>query len=257
MRALDIKVGDKFGRWTVIAINVINPASKSQTSIKCCLCECSCNKHTRRYIPPSKLHLGRTQSCGCLKAEQLAERNANNSSVKVGNIYGKLIVIQDLGIRKQSSRNKNERWSLCQCECGSKPIEVKNNMLQNGKKKSCGCLHSAGEFKIKQILEENNITYLQEYSFPDLISNKGRCLRFDFAIFQNNQLSFLIEFDGRQHYTGPEATWSHSITLEEIQQRDELKNIYCKNHGYILKRIPFYNTNQITFSSLFDDTFNV
>ena len=41
-------------------------------------------------------------------------------------------IIKDLGMRLQSSRNKRERWSLCQCDCGSEPIEVKNNMLQNG-----------------------------------------------------------------------------------------------------------------------------
>lgn len=120
-------------------------------------------------------------------------------------------------MRKQKSRNKNWRWSLCQCDCGSAPIEVPNNLLQSGHKKSCGCIISLGEQAIKEVLEKNNIKYIQEYTFSDLKNpNTNHSYRFDFAIFKDNSLSYLIEFDGRQHYTGPEASWSRCRTLEEI-----------------------------------------
>lgn len=94
------------------------------------LCKCNCGKEI--ILKSSAIRNGNTKSCGCLKKKKLAERNAKNSSVKVGNRYGKLVVIKDLGMRKQESRDKMERWSLCQCDCGSVPIEVKNNMLQTG-----------------------------------------------------------------------------------------------------------------------------
>lgn len=35
--------------------------------------------------------------------------------------------------------------------------------------KSCGCLRSVGEMRIKQILEDNHINYQREYSFSNLI----------------------------------------------------------------------------------------
>ena len=124
------------------------------------LCKCNCGKEV--ILKSSAIRNGNTKSCGCLKKKKLAERNAKNSSVKVGNRYGKLVVIKDLGMRKQESRNKMERWSLCQCDCGSAPIEVKNNMLQTGWKKSCGCLQSQGEFIIEKILQENEINYIKE-----------------------------------------------------------------------------------------------
>ena len=57
-------------------------------------------------------------------------------------------------------------------------------MLQNGWKKSCGCLQSQGEFIIEKLLQENNIYYIKEYSFNDLVGLKGGHLRFDFAIFE-------------------------------------------------------------------------
>ena len=187
------------------------------------LCKCNCGKEV--ILKSSAIRNGNTKSCGCLKKKKLAERNAKNSSVKVGNRYGKLVIIKDLGMRKQESRNKMERWSLCQCDCGSAPIEVKNNMLQTGWKKSCGCLQSQGEFIIEKILQENEINYIKEYKFNDLKNIQP--LRFDFAIFNNNTLQFLIEFDGKQHYTGPEASWKNTRTLEEIQYADNLKNEYC------------------------------
>lgn len=50
---------------------------------------------------------------------------------------------------------------------------------------------------INNLLIENNINYKKEYSFIDLKGIKGGPLRFDFAIFDdNNNLIELIEFDG-------------------------------------------------------------
>lgn len=81
---------------------------------------------------------------------------------------------------------------------------------------------------------------------------------FDFAILNDdNQILFLIEFDGRQHYTGLEVSWSKSRSLEEIQFYDKLKNDYCKNNNIILKRIPYYDIDKISLKTLLDNTFIV
>ena len=106
-------------------------------------------------------------------------------------------MIKDLGYRKQKSRDKRARWSLCQCICGTK-VEVANNNLRTGGTKSCGCIKSYGESEIRKILLDNNINFATEYVFDDLKGEKGNPLRFDFAIFDNNNnLIQLIEFDGR------------------------------------------------------------
>lgn len=220
------------------------------------LCRCSCGKEL--VVKAGALRTGNTKSCGCYNKELITKRNiANATPIEVGDIFGKLIVLKDLGMRKQKSRDKNWRWSLCQCSCGSDPIEVPNNLLLTGHKKSCGCINSLGEEKIKQILIANNIQFIQEYSFDDLISPKGKKYRFDFAIFKNNQLEYLLEFDGRQHYTGPEAVWTSTRSLEEIQQADQAKNNYCKEKGYTLKRIPYYNISLISLDNILSDMFNI
>ena len=116
---------------------------------------------------------------------------------------------------------------------------------------------SFGETMIETILQQNNIQYIKEYSFSDLLSVNGCPLRFDFAIFENQELKYLIEFDGRQHYTGPEAKWSHATSLEDIQQRDELKNNYCKNNNILLKRIPFFDISNITYEKIISNDYNI
>ena len=91
-----------------------------------------------------------------------------------------------------SSVAKNIKW-ICKCECGS-IISVKGNNLISNNTQSCGCSKlSHGEIKIKQLLDEYNISYEMEKTFPECINPKtNKPLRFDFYV--NN--SYLIEYDG-------------------------------------------------------------
>lgn len=59
---------------------------------------------------------------------------------------------------------------------------------------------SRGEIKICDILDQAGLKYVEEYSFSDLTTKAGVPLRFDFAVFDDNdQLDFLIEYQGIQH----------------------------------------------------------
>ena len=82
-------------------------------------------------------------------------------------------------------------------------------------------------------------------------------MRFDFAVFNNDKLEYLIEFDGRQHFTGPEASWTHAHSLEEIQFRDKLKNDYCKEHNIILKRIPYTALPHLSYEEIIGTKYNI
>lgn len=109
------------------------------------------------------------------------------------------------------------------------------------------------EYIIEQILNKNNIIFKREVGFPKLISNKGEPLHFDFAIYNNkNELSYLIEFDGRQHFYGVDGGKWHAEgnTLEEIQERDEIKNQYCLNNNIPLLRIPYTELKTLNLKDL-------
>jgi len=103
------------------------------------------------------------------------------------------------------------------------------------------CQESKGETKVRNFLLENNIIFKRQFGFNDLHYGK---LKFDFAIFSNEDRLvplFLIEFDGEFHYLnifGEEK-------LKDSQQRDLLKNEYCKEHNINLIRIPYWEKENI------------
>lgn len=145
--------------------------------------------------------------------------NDSQRTIKIGDKFGKLTVVEYDGLKKQFSRDKNESWYICQCDCGSPLKSIRGNDLTSGNVISCGCISSKGEQRIKEILEENKISYQTEFTFPDLLNPKtNHRLRFDFAIFDDDSLVYLIEFDGRQHFTGPDTScWGRCTdTLEDI-----------------------------------------
>ena len=45
---------------------------------------------------------------------------------------------------------------------------------------------SRGEIKIEDILRAAGLNFQEEYSFSDLYSSNGRPLRFDFAVFDDD-----------------------------------------------------------------------
>lgn len=248
--------GQRFGNLTALYRTESN--GRKQTYW---VCKCDCG--TIKSIGAGNLRQGTTVSCGCQNREKAKQRmleyNLSNVSIIPGDRFGRLVVLEHAGLRKQASRDKRESWYLCQCDCGSPPKEIRGNDLQSGATNSCGCISSYGEEIIRKILDANQIIYKKEYIFEDLINPlTKRHLRFDFAIFdKSNNLQYLVEFDGRQHFTGPEGDWSQSDSLEEIQQRDKIKNDYCRSHNIILKRIAYTNLSHLSYKEIIGDKYNI
>lgn len=106
---------------------------------------------------------------------------------------------------------------------------------------------SRGEIKIEEILQQAGLNFTEEYSFPDLISSSGRPLRFDFAVFDDNDnLDFLIEYQGIQHYL-PKSKFGGFSGLRKQQYNDLMKREYCKKHNIILIAIPYTDENKINY----------
>ena len=106
---------------------------------------------------------------------------------------------------------------------------------------------SRGEIKIEEILQQSGWNFIEEYSFPDLVSNNGRPLRFDFAVLDDEQnVDFLIEFQGIQHYQAKSKFGGYS-GLRKQQYNDMKKRQYCQNHGIKLVIIPYWDEGRITY----------
>ena len=198
------------------------------------LCECQCGN--KIFVNTNHLNQNHTQSCGCLQRDKTSSLGLDLKDKK----FGYLTVLE----RDYEKSYSKVRYWKCQCDCGN-IISVPTNRLRSGTTQSCGCLKmSHGELKIKQILEENNIFYQQEYIFPTCKNPKtGKYLRFDFFV----ENKYLIEFDGKQHFI-ENSGWQEE--LQEIKYRDEIKNQWCKENNIPLIRIPYSKLNTLCLEDL-------
>jgi very-short-patch-repair endonuclease len=103
---------------------------------------------------------------------------------------------------------------------------------------SCNTPLSSKEKIISLFLSGNNIKFVPQQRFDDLISDHNIQLRYDFYLPEHN---LIIEYDGEYHYTpihGEEA-------LKRTQKNDEIKTQYAEKHGIQLIRIPFYESHNL------------
>lgn len=224
----DELTGMHFGKLTVLHLG--EKSNRGNGSYWVCQCECgqTCE------VNASKLKSGYTTSCGCAHSDLV--RNLS------GEKFGKLTVLCDSGKRRKGSGGVI--WT-CLCECGQKK-DIRQDALLSGATISCGCLKSKGNEKIAKILSEANIDFISEYSPPDMPGNR----RFDFAVFCNERLSFLIEYDGVLHTTYSNSGWDTIERFKKTQKSDAEKNEYCRRKSIPLIRIPYTRFDDLTLTDL-------
>lgn len=252
-KALIIEKNAIYGQWVVIEPNVINPNTTSKNNIgrtTYSLCKCRQCNETTRYILNHELKKYALNNSPCKVCSRHKWAEANRQ-IKIGDIFTKLIVIGDGGYQNQ------RHYSICKCECGN-VVKVKDNALLTENTKSCGCLTSIGENKIIQILKDNNYIFSHDCIIPEFLKETGKKCRFDFIIYnEDGTIKCIIEFDGRQHFFGPDTSfWGHStMSLEDIQNNDKIKNEFCIKHSIPLYRIPYTKLNLLSHNLLFDKHF--
>lgn len=111
---------------------------------------------------------------------------------------------------------------------------------------------SKGEEKISSLLKSAHIAFKREYSFPNLKSYQGILLRFDFAIFIENSLYCLLEYDGEAHFQQINHFHKTQSDFRRAQERDRIKNKYCLLNNIKLIRIPYWEIQNLTINSLFN-----
>lgn len=189
------------------------------------LCKCNECGNTKEILG-THLVESKQITCGCKQYELIATAERDDIT---GQKFGKLTAIEYDKIKSY----KNHTCWICQCECGNYCSVYLGN-LKNGHTTSCGCIHSIGEYKIRQILLKEKIQFVTEYSFKDLPQR-----RFDFAIFKNQQLYCLIEYDGKQHFEYVNTWHKTEENFLAAITRDEEKNEYCRKNNIKLYRIRY------------------
>lgn len=240
-KMIDI-TGQRFGRLTVL-----ERAENSKDGKARWICKCDCGNI--KTILGTHLRRGKIVSCGCYSHEKASEMFLDNLS---GKKFGKLTVLE----RVPGNVNGHVKWK-CQCECGS-IVEVHATALRAGHTRSCGCVKSYGEEKISQLLTNNNIDFIKQYTFSDCCINNNNyktILKFDFAIFdKQKELQYLIEYDGIQHFKSADCGWNNQEHYNNLKERDQIKNEYCLKNNIPLIRIPYIHYNDLCLEDLLLET---
>ena len=257
MGRCSIKIGEKSpdGLLTVCdrGPDIVRP-SKNYPSI---ICKCICGNYTT--LSPQSFRSGTTKSCGCYSRQQAAIR-----CQKVGKItaprkdYRQTNNIFYNFIERTDKKNDNGYIWIIQCKkCNQFYEAIPSQLVSETRKKgnnpcSCWRKQSSGVDKIEDLLINNNISYIKEYSFKDCVSPKGNPLKFDFFI--NNE--YLLEYDGEQHFL-PTAFYSgqdKDAKFQLQQEYDLIKNSYCLKNSIPLVRIPYTHYKDITINDLLLDS---
>lgn len=196
------------------------------------LCRCYCGNYF--VVEPKSVRSENTSSCGCKFLQRMRNYNIQNSQDLTGQRFGRLLVLN-----KDQIKNHRQYWR-CQCDCGTQCSVCADSLIQN-KVHSCGCLVSYAEYEIKRLLDKHHISYQTEYTFNDCRSSLNYLLRFDFAVFYNNNLIGLIEYQGDQH-NNKSNPWYSDIMVEHDHQKVE----YCKSHQLpLLHLYKNYKPNEV------------
>lgn len=233
--ALKNEIGNTYGYLTVI-----ERAENTKEGRAMWKCKCKCGNET--IVLGKHLRSGNTKSCGCFQRERAAQANMDRVGSLVGKKFGKLTVISENGFITHAS-GRRSRIYYCECDCGNIVPSAQHQYLAFGDLTSCGCIRSKGEYQIEQLLKEHGIKYIREYSFSDLVDDLP--LRFDFAIFKNNQLLCLIEFQGEQHYNP-----SNGFYNETIVEHDMMKREYCDKNNIKLIVVNYKRNYDIKYEDL-------
>lgn len=182
----------------------------------------------------------RTRNKTVCKKCEIVKSNLKNTFPEVANEWHPLkngSLTPDL----VTPMNGKKVWWIC-----DKGHEWEAKVL-NRTKNGSGCPRcnvSKGEKRVEDFLVKYNINYKREYSFADCKNIFP--LRFDFALFEKDNLKTLIEYDGEQHYNGRGSDPTKSnATLVRIQKNDRIKNEYCLTNNIHLIRIPYWELENV------------
>lgn len=174
MKADPIRIGDKYGEWTVLG-----EGKKPSYS----LCKCSCG--TIKEVNNSTLRLGKSRSCGHKKAKRLVEEGYKKSDdAYLGKKFGRLYV-------EKRVTTKGRSKYLCKCDCGNEIIVDSSSLGR--RVKSCGCLKSESSKKLMDSIKSKGHNRLD-----DLRVEGTNLSSLDTRISKNNKSGYTgVSYDKR------------------------------------------------------------
>lgn len=149
--------------------------------------------------------------------------------------------IESFGYKLLSNNYVNANTHLkVQCDKGH-TYKVKFGNFKTGYR--CPyCDNSKGEKRIEDFLIKNNILFIPQKEYDNLLGLGGRNLSYDFYLPDYN---LLIEFQGIQHQEYRKGFQKDYSEFEKQLKHDERKRKYAKEHNINLLEIWYYDFDNI------------
>lgn len=142
-RAIQVSIGDNYNRWEIVSEVFYKtfPNGSKAKFVKCrCICGTESTLRLAALTSPSKPSI----SCGCYHREQV--RLLNTVSIAIGTEFGRLIVLENMGMLETDALPRNFVKVLCSCG-KTEAFLTRVDGLKDGNTRSCGCLQIEAAIK--------------------------------------------------------------------------------------------------------------
>ena len=211
-------------------ISVLGTYFSNSTKIQC---KCKICNHTWYSTPNNLLSAGEgCPQCGILKSAKKRSKTHDDFISDMKILHPKIDILG------QYINAKNKL--LCRCkECNHEWMGIPTNLLQG---QGCPkCNKPKGEIQIENFLIRNNIDYISQHTFDNLLGINSGQLSYDFYLPKYN---CLIEYQGKQHYK-PIIHFGGIKQFHIQQEHDKRKREYAKVHDIDLLEIPYWDFENI------------
>lgn len=151
-KKIDVKIGDKFNRWTVTS-EVFYKTFKSGANAKFVECVCDCGTQSVLRLGALTSPSKPSYSCGCYQREMTILKNTAIETV--GTVYGRLTVVGNIGMVEGKNR------VIVSCSCGSPEFSVRLDAIRSGQTQSCGCYQKD---RISEVNTKHGMTETSAYA---------------------------------------------------------------------------------------------
>lgn len=215
--------GDKYDYSKVVYINNLTPV------------EIICPEHGSFFqLPSNHLKGEECMVCGIRRRSEKSTNTTDDFIRAARKVHGDRYDYSLVSYTKSSEKVR------IVCKKHGVFEQIANNHL-----KGKGCPHcqtSHGENKVKAVLDEMGVSYIQQHWFRnESIFCRNKKLKVDFYI---PSLNTIIEYNGEQHYI-EKPIWGGAEELTRIQERDQSLRMFCKEHKINLIEIPYTEKNNI------------
>lgn len=204
----DICENDVFGSWTVIKKD-----ESSKINGAYWLCRCSCGKE--RFVYGQSLLKGVSTNCG----------HKHNDGINVGDVFGRLTVIEFLG----TQGGRSSIWKCC-CSCGN-IVDIKSSDLKCRGTISCGCYRS--ELSSKRATEmaiKNNQHFIKNHDWYFKTKRKTIKCKSSYEVFLWNYFYWVlgekIEYEKKTFNISPKSRYTPDFYVEKYDIWIETKGSF-------------------------------